>query len=89
MPDNYDERNALAGLHGKLDRLMKDFHQLEIHLAEIKAVQTGKVEKMEYRIEELESKQEAMTRHIISLAMAFLVAVIGGIVSFFFQAVMK
>ena len=85
-PDEYRRRDdqyletltrTLSELGDKMDDMKKDFHQMEINMAELKAIQYGKVAQVEYRVAALETKYETVMKYIMALVIAFVSGAIG------------
>ena len=49
---------AIANISLKMDAMRVDMHQLDIHMAELKVISTGRVDQLEYRIAHLEGKEK-------------------------------
>jgi hypothetical protein len=77
--------SSLASLSTKQDDMAQSIHQIEIHIAEIKAGQAGKVENIEHRIGVIEQWRESVNRYLIGIVITVLTGFIGLILQQFFH----
>ena len=66
---------AMEQQNVKIDRMGQQMHTMEIHIAELKAIHSGRVEQVEYRVDKLECNQKSAFGYIFGIIMAFATAV--------------
>lgn len=54
----------------KIDAMTGEMHQMQIHMAELKAISGGKVDQLEYRVDRLEATNKTIIGSITGIVMA-------------------